>query len=294
MNRALRVAILIGLSAAAIAAFIPTHSGNVGDFVVALDTAQAIVEGRDPYAFVANAAYIPYPLPIALFGLPLLWLPWPVAAIVFVGVSSALLAWGILRSGEAWRLWIFVSFPFLTALYFRQWAPLITAAWFIPALGPLLVLIKPQIALPVVLQRLTWPGVALAGVVLLGSLLLDPTWPLRWLSMLGPYERVIPVLELPFGPLLLFAVVAWRDPRARMLLLMALLPMRGLYDLCPLWIVPRTRQHAAQLSLVSWLMYPLMVVSNNTAVFVVPMLYIPALMMVVWPMVRQKYWSERQ
>lgn len=294
MSGALRVAILIGLSTAAIASLIPTHTGNVGDFVVALDTAQALVEGRDPYAFVASAVYIPYPLPIALFGLPLFWLPWPVASIIFAGVSSTLLAWGILRSGESWRLWLFASFPFVTAIYFRQWAPLITATWFVPSLAPLLVLIKPQIALPVALQRLTWRGLALATIVVLGSLLLDPGWPVRWLSMLGPYSRVIPVLELPFGPLLLLAALAWRDPRARVLLLMAVLPMRGLYDLCPLWILPRTRQHAAQLSLVSWLMYPLMVLSENTAVFVVPVLYIPALIMVVSPVLKEQYWSERQ
>jgi hypothetical protein len=279
---------MIGLFVAVLCYPIRTHTENVGDFAWALSTAKALLQGRDPYDFVPDNLHVPYPLPVALFGLPLVWLPWPLAAAIFVGFSSGLLAWGILRSEQSWRLWVFASFPFVTVLFFRQWSALIMAAWFVPALAPTLVLIKPQVALPIALLRLTRRGVIAACAVLLASLILDPTWPARWLAMLGPYERVIPLMQLPFGPLLLLAALRWRDPRARMLLLMAVLPIRGLYDLCPLWLIPETRRQASRLALASWLMYPLMLLGMKTAVFVIPVLYIPALLIVLRP------WLARQ
>lgn len=103
--------------------FVP-YSGSAGDFEWALRTAQALVEGRDPYDVVASAQLIPYPLPVALFGLPLLWLPWSLAAALFAGLSSALLAWGVLRSGKTWRLWILASFPFF---YRSVFSPVVAA-----------------------------------------------------------------------------------------------------------------------------------------------------------------------
>lgn len=288
MRHTLALSFLIGLLVAFLVYAIPSHSNNAGDFAWALSTAQAIVESRDPYDFVADALHVPYPLPVALFGLPLIWLPTTFAAAIFVGLSSAILAWGIFRSGEPWRLWVFASFPFFTALYFRQWSPLITAAWFVPVLAPLLVLIKPQIALPVAVERVTGQGLLLALGVLLVSLIYDATWPIRWMRMLGPYERVVPVLELPFGPLLLLALLRWRDSHARLLLFMSVLPMRGLYDLCPLWLIPKTRQYAARLALLSWTIYPLMAIEAKTSLFVVPILYLPALGSVLWPTVSER------
>ena len=154
MHRDLVRSSLIGLVATVVCLLVGSRVNNVGDFSWALSTAAALLEGRDPYAFVPDALNVPYPLPVALFGLPLVWLPWPFAASLFIGGSSALLAWGILRSKEPWRIWVFASFPFFTALYFRQWSPLIMASWFLPALAPLLVLIKPQIALPVALEAI--------------------------------------------------------------------------------------------------------------------------------------------
>jgi len=133
--------------------------------------------------------------------------------------------------------------------------------------------------------------VLLAGGVLLASLIIDVTWPTRWLAMLGPYERVIPVLELPFGPLLLLAAVRWQERRARVLLLMAVLPMRGLYDICLLWLLPRTRQQTAQLTLASWLMYPLMVIDADITLFVILVLYLPALLMIIWPWMSRKWFD---
>jgi hypothetical protein len=258
--------------------------GEEGDFWWALRFANDLLHGVDPYAFTPSARMVPYPLPVALFGLPVVWLPWLVAAALFFGVSSGLLAYGALRAGEGWRLSVLLSPPFILAAVFTQWSPLIMAAAFFPTLAPLLVLIKPHIALPVALFRLPSRRGLFVALALLGlSLALMPTWPLRWLGMLSQFERMIPALTLPFGPLLLLAALRWKDERARLLLLMAIVPHRALYDLVPLWLVPRTRKVALALVGFSWvgfLVAPSLIV---VPVWSVPLLYVPALVSVLWP-----------
>jgi hypothetical protein len=236
-------AIMIGVAAMLLcyrARTLPMYYPGPGDFNWALDTATALMQGQDPYAFEPSSLKVPYPLLVALFGAPFVALPKPLAAAIFFGASSGLLAYGILRSGEPWRLAVLASFPYIYALLFAQWSPLIAASWFFPVLAPLLVLVKPNIALPVALNRLTWRGVAFAGGVLLVSLLIYPSWPWRWLEMTGEYAQIIPLLTLPFGPALALALVRWRDERARLLAAMSALPFRGVYDLVALWLIPRS------------------------------------------------------
>jgi hypothetical protein len=256
LRRALHLlcAITIGIAAALLcyrARTLPMYYPGPGDFNWALDTATALMQGKDPYAFEPSSLKVPYPLPVALFGAPFVALPKPLAAAIFFGASSGLLAYGILRSGEPWRLVVFASFPYIYALMFAQWSPLIAASWFFPALAPLLVLVKPNIALPVALNRLTWRGVAFAGGVLLVSLLIYPSWPWRWLEMTGEYAQIIPLLTLPFGPALALALVRWRDERARLLAAMSALPFRGVYDLVALWLIPRSLHQAFLLAMLS-------------------------------------------
>lgn len=253
-----------------------------GDFNWALDTARALLAGRDPYAFEPSALRVPYPLPVALFGLPLSALPGTVAAGIFFGVSSGLLAYGIARSGEPWRLLAFLSLPYVYALCFAQWSPLIVASWFFPILAPLLVLIKPQTALPIAVNRLTRPGLLLAAIVLGVSLVLYPTWPWRWLAMIGDYQRMIPILTLPSGWVLLTLLLYWRDERARLLLGMAILPFRAVYDLLALWLVPRTPSQMVTLVGLSWL--PLFISDQAFVVqpeWSVPLLFVPCLLFVI-------------
>jgi hypothetical protein len=256
LRRALHLlcAITIGIAAALLcyrARTLPMYYPGPGDFNWALDTATALMQGQDPYAFEPSSLKVPYPLLVALFGAPFVALPKPLAAAIFFGASSGLLAYGILRSGEPWRLVVFASFPYIYALMFAQWSPLIAASWFFPALAPLLVLVKPNIALPVALNRLTWRGVAFAGGVLLVSLLIYPSWPWRWLEMTGEYAQIIPLLTLPFGPALALALVRWRDERARLLAAMSALPFRGVYDLVALWLIPRSLHQAFLLAMLS-------------------------------------------
>src|SRR5690349_20238075 len=78
-----------------------------GDFHWAIDTARALIAGRDPYAFTPTPLKIPYPLPVAVFGLPVAWLPDIWAASIFFGHGSALLAYMILLKDKPWRLLCF-------------------------------------------------------------------------------------------------------------------------------------------------------------------------------------------
>ena len=287
-------AIMIGIAAALLcyrARTLPMYYPGPGDFNWALDTATALMQGKDPYAFEPSSLRIPYPLPVALFGAPLVALPEPLAAAIFFGASSGLLAYGILQSDEPWRLAVFASFPYIYALIFAQWSPLITASWFFPILAPLLVLVKPNIALPVALNRLTWRGVAFAGGVLLASLLIYPSWPWRWLEMTGEYARIVPILVLPFGPALALALIRWQDERARLLIAMSVLPFRGVYDLTALGLIPRSIHQAFLLVMLSWSvpLYDFGIGLQVRPAWSVPILFLPALAFILYD-----GWRERR
>lgn len=260
---------------------------HAGDFRWALQTARQLLAGQDPYAFVPTPLHIPYPLPVALFGLPLAALPNALAVAIFFGASSALLAFGIVCSGEPWRLCVFLSYPFLDALLWSQWSPLIMAAWYVPVLAPLLVTIKPHTALPVALQRLTWRGCILAALVVLVTLAIYPSWPFRWIAMVGQFQRTVPVAILPMGPLLLLSALGWRDERARLLFAMAVLPFRALYDLCPLWLVPYRAWQAWLLTALSWLNPFMEGVSWQAKVIIT--LFVPALVFVLQPVLHRSH-----
>jgi len=266
---------------------------DAGDFRWALHTVRSLLAGDDPYAFQPSPLLVPYPLPIAVFGF--LFLPFSLvsdalAGSLFIGASSGVLAYAIARSGERWRLLMFATPVYVYALAYVQWSPLIVASWFIPVLAPLLTLIKPHIALPVALNRLTRPGLLLAAAVLAISLLLDPTWPWRWLGMLGEYQRMIALFTLPAGWMLLIALRYWRDERARLLLGMAVLPFRAGYDLLALWLIPRSAWEMATLVALSWL--PLAIERQGffgvQPAWSVPLLFIPCLIFVILHGMRQR------
>ncbi len=277
------IALLFGLVSGVVCFLLRPAHFPPGDFNWAIYTAVDMINGVDPYAFTPNPLKIPYPLPVGLFALPVLALPQAAAASVFFGTSSGLLAFGILRSREYWRLLAFISWPYVYALMMVQWSPLITAAWFLPVLAPLMVLVKPHTALPVALARWSTPGLWLAGIVLCLSLLMYPTWPFRWLAMVGDYQRLFPLLVLPAGPLLLLAVFRWREPRARLILAIAVLPLRGAYDLLLLWLVPSTWWESIVLTLLSWIMglWGLSTLMEIQPKWVVPALLLPALFFVL-------------
>jgi hypothetical protein len=141
--------------------------------------------------------------------------------------------------GEAWRLSIFLSWQFLFALIHAQSTPLL-CLYLVPSALPL-VLVKPNIAIPMVLTKFpSKHGLALTLAISLTSLALYPTWPLIWFSQLGGYQGVSPILVLPFGPLIVLALLRWQNREAWLLILMAVIPQRMVYDQISLLLTART------------------------------------------------------
>ena len=109
--------------------------------------------------------------------------------------------------------------------------------------------------------------------------------------MTGEYARIVPILTLPFGPVLALALVRWQDERARLLVAMSALPFRGVYDLVALWLVPRSLHQAFLLVMLSWSV-PLFDFGIGLQVrpaWSVPLLFLPALAFLLYDA-----WHERR
>lgn len=255
------------------------------DFGWSVKIAQDFISGIDPYAFEASSQIVPYPLPVIFVGIPLLPFSVKLAGSVFVAISVGLLVYGMLRHDQFWRAPLLFSLPFIGATVLKvQWAPIILAAWFFPIIAPYFCLVKPQNALPVAFAKWSWKGVFIAAGILLVTLILDPTWPIRWLSKSTEYVYFIPFITLPFGPLLLISLRYRQYPVGRLLFFMSVLPLRAIYDLPLLWIVARNRYQVWLLTALSWLaliFFPESSLGINP-IYSVPLLFAPCLLFVVW------------
>jgi hypothetical protein len=243
----LLIAGLIGLSTGVFCWYLMVrlHQG-AGDFIWAIRAAQDLLARRNPY----RSPYQLYPLPAALFGLPLTWLKPELAGGIFYGVSSALLAFGISRFGYE-RLLIFLAYPYWAGMITVQWIPIIMASAFFCALTPA-ILAKPQIGLPVLATHLNRKNVVIAIATLLLSLIVMPHWISLWLGNLGGYSRFIPLLVLP-GPLLALALLRYKDWDSWLLFLAACMPQRWFYDPFSLWLIPKTRREIIYTAGLSWI-----------------------------------------
>jgi hypothetical protein len=204
------------------------HQG-AGDFGWSIHEARDLLAGRNPYDNIGPGA-IPYPMTAVIFALPFVSLPPSIAAGLFFGISTGLLAFGLTRDGYL-KLLVFLAYPY--------WAAMITLA-------------KPQIGLPIALTHLTRKGVALCIVLLLLTFIAMPSWPAHWLSHLGSYQHFFPVLVLP-GPLLLLALFSYRERDAQFLLLSSVMPQRWFYDAFTLWLVPKSRRELVYTVGLSWI-----------------------------------------
>jgi hypothetical protein len=227
------------------------HRFNLGaaDFNWAYQSARDLLSGVDPYSHTAPGA-IPYPLPAALVALPLAGLPPEIAGAVFFGISSALLAFGLVRENPE-RLLIFFAYPYWAALITAQWSPLLMSAAFFPmalAFCP----IKPQIGSPIALLHISRKGIISAAVLLLASFLWMPRWLFEWIAQLGGYQHFFPILIFP-GMLLALALLRYRDRDALLLILLSLMPQRWFYDSFALWLIPKTRRHILATVACSWI-----------------------------------------
>ena len=218
---------------------------GAADFGWAIYAAQRFLAHQNPY----DTPLEQYPLTAAFLALPFVRLQPEVAAGLFYGISSALLAFGLTRRGYQ-RLFIFLAFPYWAGLITAQWSTIITASAFFPLLLPV-TMAKPQIGLPVFLTHANRRGILACLALGILTLVFMPNWPLLWLRQLGNYQHFIPFLVLP-GPLLLLALLRYRDRDAVLLLLAALAPQRWFFDSFILWLIPKSRREILATVFFSW------------------------------------------
>lgn len=257
--RRVLIATVFGLLAGGVGYYLLVNHGRAAnDFSWPLFGARDLLQGLNPYETAISdehpfRAPLYYPLPALLLAIPVTWLLPAVAGATFMGLSSALLAYAIIRQ-RAWHLLpIFLSAPFIVALRVGQWGPLMLAVALLPLSWRFLLICKPNLGL--VLFAYNPSRRVAVGAVLFGlaSLLIMPEWPFWWLAStsLSVGTHTPAVLTLP-GIFLLAAVLFWRKPEGRLLLAMALVPQHAYwYDALPLWLIPQTWRQSLLLSLTS-------------------------------------------
>jgi hypothetical protein len=267
------------------------------DFDYLWTAGHAVWHGIDPYLAVREAVRegtlkwpFYYPGTAAVLAAPFGALPHRFAVALFTALGMALLAWSV----DGWRRWMVLSAPALEALLIGQWSPWLTAAVGLPWLG-LVWTAKPTIGLTLFAG---WPSRWAVGgglALLMLSLILLPHWPADWLAAVRDTPHYKAPVQRIGGALLLLAFLRWRRPEARMLGLLALLPhTTGVYEQLPLLLIPRTGRAFAVLMGLSYLA-AILVYTRNTFgpsvsgtldaqwPYFLVLVYLPALVMVLWP-----------
>jgi hypothetical protein len=262
------------------------HQG-AADFQWAIRGAQHLLKHSNPY----DTPLEQYPMTAALFGVPFVGLTRELAAGIFFGISSGLLAFGLTRDGYT-RLLVFLAFPYWAAMLTAQWSPLIMASAFFPLLLPV-TLAKPQVGLPVAVTHLTCKGVVACAVWCALSLVLMPKWPLLWWKQLGNYQHFIPLLVLP-GPLLLLALLRYRTRDAWLLLVSAMMPQRYFFDSLILWLIPKSRRELLGTAALSWgagvwRWYHMPTSFHQLGRWTILFIYLPMLVVVLWPEIQSRW-----
>jgi hypothetical protein len=259
MHRRTILALAAGLLGALLfTAFVTRVSALAHDFTYPWLGARLLLAGRDPYAPAVlvdprPADWLPdplyYPLPAVLLALPLAPLPATLAGALWAGGGAAALAWALQAPGRR-HLWpLLLSAPLIVVIAGGNWSAWLTAAALTPALGWLLAC-KPTLGLALWLAFPSRRAACYAVAAVAVSLAVWPAWPLGWLHNARLAHHPMPAA---LAPVLLLAALRWRDPRARLVLALALTPQLLLwYDQLPLLLVARTRREALGLAVASW------------------------------------------
>lgn len=248
------VGVLAGLAAYLLPHPITLGGVGVGDIGPPAISGKLFLDGASPYQVTLKGVAITlYPFTTSLALMPLLLVSPKLWAPLFAAIVSAALAWAILRRGEPWRLLIFLSLPFWSALYSVQWSPLFAAALLAPAFLPAAA-VKPQLGVVLALcGRWTRTNIAATIAFVALSVVLLPVWPLQWIRQgrFDLYEGRSPVL-VGIGIVLLSCLFLWRDGRGRLLLAASIVSQRYFYDQLLLFVIPRNAMQMVMLLAASW------------------------------------------
>jgi len=277
----LLLTIAVGLLSALIT-YVRLLSGDVvaADFTWAWRGARLLFEGSDPYALIRPEGaypyndYLYYPLPALLIALPLIPFAGPFAGAIFIGISSGLLCWGLLKERRRHSFLLFLSAPYVYALISVQWSPLITAAAFLPMLG-FCVPAKPNLGIAILIAYPHPRRIALTAFSVIISLIIMPTWPLALLRSLPAHLNYVPLFSW-FGLPTVLAALFWHRSAARLLFVMACVPQRLIYDQLVLFLIPQTLRQMVMMIIGSWLGVFLGLAFDN-GIWALSCVYLPAL-----------------
>lgn len=256
------MALLLGGWGAFIAYFsMVSHPQHLAkDFSYPYRAARALLDGQNPYDVIKAVGEYPfnagllYPLPAAIVATPFSLFRPEVAGALFVGLSSALLAWALLRDSP-YRLPVFLSAPFVQAAILGQWSPLLAAAALLPTLQ-CFAAAKPTIGLAAWIYQPSRRGI-LGGLVLVAiAFIVQPGWLADWLSATAGMNKYRGPATTLLGAFLLLGVLRWRRREGRLFIAMSLIPQLPVfYDSLLLWLIPSTLWRSLALSAASWIGY---------------------------------------
>ena len=295
------VALAIATAAALLAYLEPGRTGGEpGDLQQAWMGAVALLGGQDPYQVIGPGRQFNheflflYPLPASLIIIPLAMLGELPAAVLFVWISTALLAFSITADG--WhRLPLFLSSAFVLSARRVQWTPLLSSAMHLPSLAWVLIA-KPNIGLALLLAAPSRRTVIVAVVggagLALASLLILPQWPAEWLESVKSTTHTRAPITQTGGFLVLLALLRWRRWEARLIVALACVPQTLYwYDVLPLLLVAQTFRESLLLSLVtsSGFLFDMLVVDDGSALpsyrrfgpLLIAFAYLPATLLVL-------------
>ena len=120
-------------------------------------------------------------------------------------------------------------------------------------------------------------------------------WPLDWLNNLQfqNYIGYPPLFTLPVGPLLLIALIRYHDRRSWLLVLLAIMPQRMVYDQLGVLLVAQNRKQQLFLVLCSWISLPVVLfyhgwenVPWGWQNWILIASYLPALIVILSPLIK--------
>jgi hypothetical protein len=265
MRTRVLVALAFALVTGAYATARALHEPNwPTDFDQLWHAARALVDGKDPYSVVGPGRSfvwdwpLYYPLPAVLLAVPFTLVPVLWARILFSALSAAALGWALgPRVRTHWPLLLSAAFIISTSR--AQWAPLLLAATWVPAIG-FVIAAKPNVGLATLAaQGRRGFLIAAAGcaVMLLASFIIQPGWVTSWRQAISTAPHIqSAVTMLPAGPLLALAALKWKRADARLLLALAIIPHTpSVYDLLVLFFACRTLRETMVLALLTQSLY---------------------------------------
>jgi hypothetical protein len=259
LQRLIVAAIVAGIAVTIIVLKYHLNSGYRSDFGEVWFGARQMLDGIDPYPLVGPGKVyswqwgLLYPGTALVVAIPFAILPQAPAAVLFVGVCTFLLAYGITR--DSWHLMpIFCTEAFVASAALAQWSLLLTAALFIPALAAI-ASVKPQSGVAVVASTsskgLLFSAIGTCALLII-SLLFLPKWPAEWLQGIRSTPHMSPPIMRFGGFIVLLSLLKWRRKEAWILLATACVPQAwGWYTILPVLTIAGTFREAGALALLS-------------------------------------------